>query len=58
LLVSLGVLSGVALLAVAAAWRLDGRLLVMALPVLAAALVWGVALLTRREALLPTPAAV
>ena len=57
-LVSLGVLSGVALLAVVAAWRLDGRLLVMVLPVLAAALVWGVALLTRRDALLSRPAAV
>lgn len=53
LLISLGVVSGVALLAVAAAWRLDGRLQVLALPVLAIALVCGVALLTRREVLLP-----
>ena len=58
LLVALSVVSAVAVLAALAAWRLDGRLLVAALPLLALALVWGVAVLTRREALLPakTPA--
>lgn len=56
LLVALSVVSAVAVLAALAAWRLDGRLLVMALPLLALALVWGVAVLTRREALLPARA--
>ena len=56
LLVALAVVSAVTLLAALAAWRLDGRLLVMALPLLGAALVWGAALVTRRTLLLPARA--
>lgn len=56
LLVALAVVSAVALLAALAAWRLDGRLLVMALPLLGAGLVWGAALVTRRTLLLPARA--
>ncbi|MFT3859806.1 hypothetical protein [Micropruina sp.] len=53
LLTSLGVVAGVAVLGVVLAWRSDGRLPIVALPLLMAALVWGAALLTRRQELLP-----
>lgn len=56
LLAALGVVSAVAVLAALAGWRLDGRLLVAALPLLALGLVWAAGLVTRRELLLPARA--
>ena len=56
LLVGLGLVTAVGLLGSVLAWRQDGRLAMLILPLSLAAVVWATALLVNRNTLLPAKA--